>query len=262
MSAQTALPIEGVGARLSPTGVGILTPKRIQFPAPGFQRTMATISLMMFACTAWAAHQVEVLGFLSYIWTGLTGLLPLIAVYVYCRRRGFDRFVEFIALLIWAIVMLCLLFPLIIVARRTHSALAGVLLFRFDRGLHFSTAVIVQAIAHLPTLRSVLSESYDLVAQLGLAAILVPALCRRIHESQRFVLGVTITALLTLALFAIWPAAGPWRTEGFAPTKEQAEVESCLLTLKAPGPLELKVQRGNIVSFPSFHCALAVLAAL
>jgi len=100
------------------------------------------------------------------------------------------------------------------------------------------------------------------VALLGLAAVLVPALCRRIHDSQRYVLSVTIAALLTLVLFAIWPAVGPWRTEGFAPTKDQAAVESCLMILKTPGPLELKLQRGDIVSFPSFHVAQAVLSAM
>ena len=262
MSAQIAPSIEKIGARLSTAGGGILTPERIQFSAPGFQWVMATISLMMFACDAWAAHQVEALGFLTYLSKGLPGLLPLIAINVYCRWRGFDRFVEFIALMIWTIVMLCLLFPLTIMAGRTNSALVDALLFRLDTGLHFSTGAIVQAIAHLPTLRLVLSVSYDLVAPLALAAILVPALHRRIHDSQRYVLSVTIAALLTLALFAIWPAAGPWRTEGFAPTKEQAAVESCLLTLKTPGPVELKFQRGNIVSFPSFHAAQAVLSAM
>jgi membrane-associated phospholipid phosphatase len=79
---------------------------------------------------------------------------------------------------------------------------------------------------------------------------------RAVTSSQSF-----IAAVMTAALFALWPAAGPWTVEGFAPKKDQAVVVDSLALLKSGKPLPEGVTSA-VVAFPSFHVVLAVLSVI
>ena len=75
-------------------------------------------------------------------------------------------------------------------------------------------------------------------------------------------LGTSLAAIFTAVLFALWPAAGPWITENIAPSREQVNITAYLLRLKSSVPLAVDLKDAAIVSFPSFHVALAILAAV
>ncbi len=247
---------------VSTAGGGVVTPRGSRLLSPSFPGLLAAICIALFAGEAWAAHQVALGGVVNNIAECLPGLVLLIAINLYCRWRRLDRFIEFTTLLIWAVIGTRLIGPLVIIAGRTHSALVDPALLRLDTSLHFSTGAVVRAIAHLPALRLTLAISYNLWLPLGLAALLIPTICGRTGDSRRYVLSLAIAALITTALFAIWPAVGPWRTEGFAASRQQAGVESYLSLLKSEGPVEISPEGGGIVAFPSFHVALALLSAI
>jgi membrane-associated phospholipid phosphatase len=66
---------------------------------------------------------------------------------------------------------------------------------------------------------------------------------------------------LTGALFALWPAVGPWTTQNFQPTSDQAAVTAYLMLLNSHAPVVIDMQNAGIVSFPSYHVVLAILSA-
>jgi membrane-associated phospholipid phosphatase len=76
---------------------------------------------------------------------------------------------------------------------------------------------------------------------------------------RHFLFAASISLVLTLGFFSLWPAIGPWTVEAFNPGKTQAQVGTYLLSLKSqavPDGPEL----AGIVAFPSFHVVLAILA--
>ncbi len=93
------------------------------------------------------------------------------------------------------------------------------------------------------------------------SAPVIPPLCGRVVDSRRYVLAVIIAAVVTAALFALWPAAGPWTVEGFAPTKGQVVVTDGLSLLKSSKLLPADVE-GSVVAVPSFQVVLAVLSVV
>jgi len=262
MSSQSAATLKEVGKSVRADSVEPLELGWIRLFTPGLQWMMAAIALMVFAGEAWAAHLVALGGVASNVAKSLPGLGLLIAVSIYCRWRGFNRFFEFTRLLVWSVIGIRLVGPLVLLAGRTHSVLVDPALLRLDSGLHFSTAVIVRAIAHLPILQLILAVSYNLWIPLAAAALLVPVICGRPTDSRRYVLSLAIGSLITTALFALWPAVGPWRMEGFAASQQQAAVESYLSLLKSPGSVEINPDAGGIIAFPSFHVVLALLSAI
>ena len=93
-----------------------------------------------------------------------------------------------------------------------------------DARVHFETVSLVLLAARTAALRIPLAISYALTGPLVIVALLLPPLRGFVNASRRYVLGIVLAAILTAAAFAVWPAAGPWTTEGYAPTKEQAAV--------------------------------------
>lgn len=203
----------------------------------------------------------EDLRVLAHLSVGSPGLWILIAAYCYCRWRGMAKLEHVSQLLAWALLVVPAISFLIPVAGRSPYPLVDGALARIDASMHFHTVTIVHLVSHLPRLRLALAIAYALLPPLILASLLVPTLCGRVLDSRRYVLAVILAAVMTAALFALWPAAGPWTVEGFAPTKDQAVVVDSLSLLKSGKPLPAEVRAG-VVAFPSFHVVLAVLSVV
>jgi membrane-associated phospholipid phosphatase len=250
-------------AFLSAEGYSVLTAvdTKRRLASDRFHWVMAGIAILLLVGEAWAARQVGLSGFfqIADCWFGL---FLLAGVLLYSRWRQFERFVEACWLAGWAVLMTNLLGPLMQIAGRAHSRLADASLAHIDAQLHFSTGAIVHWVANVPALRLILAGAYELVLPLILAALLVPVLSGRTKASRRYILSITFAALITAALFCIWPAIGPWTICGFAPTKMQADVGSYLTLLKTNSPVYMNPESSGIVSFPSFHVVLALLSAI
>jgi membrane-associated phospholipid phosphatase len=198
---------------------------------------------------------------LAHVSVGSFGLWLLIAAYCYCCWRGMTKLEDISQLLAWAMLVVPAISFLIPSAGRSPYPLVDSALARIDAGMHFHTVTVVHLVSQFPRLRLALAIAYNLLPLLILASLLLPPLCGRAVDSRRYVLAVIIAAVMTAALFALWPAAGPWTVEGFAPTRDQAVVVDSLALLKSGRPLPEGV-KSAVVAFPSFHVVLAVLSVI
>ena len=236
----------------------------MKYEGSGFDRLMAATVVPLLVIDILLAKLVRIdalgeLRTLAGVSIGSAGPWILIAACCYCRWRGITRLGDLSQLLAWVLLVVPAITFLIPVAGRSPYALVDGTLARIDAGMHFHTVNIVHLISQLPRLRHTLVIAYDLLGPLIIASLLLPTLCGRAMDARRYVYAVIIGAILTAALFALWPAAGPWTVEGFAPTKDQAEVVDALALLKSGKPLP-EGTKSAVVAFPSFHVVLAVLS--
>jgi membrane-associated phospholipid phosphatase len=165
-------------------------------------------------------------------------------------------------LAIWAVLTTNIVSVLIQLAGRSPSLLKDHTLAGMDGVLHFSTGAMVHWAAFHPVIGGVLAMIYGTTEPLMLACILIPPYFGNEQDSQRYILSITIAAILTATLFALWPATGPWTVLGFAPTADQVAVQKYLTLLKSSAPIRLNFRDAGVVSFPSFHVVLAALSAI
>ena len=190
----------------------------------------------------------------------LPGLLLLIVIYYYCRWRGFEKLMNVSQSIFWALIVIPVISLLIPVAARSPAPLVDDALTKIDGAMGFHTVAVVRAVSHVPALRLTSAIAYNLIPPLIVASLLVPIFCGKTSASRRYIAAVVVAAVITSALFALWPAVGPWTTEGFAPTAEQAKTYTALASLKAGTPIPVNSKSSGIVAFPSFHVVLAVLS--
>jgi membrane-associated phospholipid phosphatase len=189
-------------------------------------------------------------------------LFPLAIVAWYCDWAAHDRLRDLLLCVFWGFALTFLTGPLVEIAARSPFPLVDHALARTD-SLLIQTAPIIQWLAHIPGASRVSDSVYDfLTPPLVLAPLAVPTLFGQPDASRRYVVSSTIALLLTLALFALFPAAGPWSEEGFPPAAQQAATEARLRAIKLHHPAPVTAQGEGLVSFPSFHTILAVLSAL
>ena len=233
-----------------------------------FDRLMAATVISLLAidlALAVLVHldTIEELRNMARLSVGSFGLWVLIATYCYCRWRGVDlaKLGDICQLAVWTLLVIPAISFLIPAAGRSPYPLVDSALAGIDARMHFQTVTVVHLISHLPHLRHALAITYGLLPILILGSLLIPTLCGRAVDSRRYIFAVIVAALVTTALFAFWPAVGPWTVEGFSPTRGQAAVTDNLHLLKSDKPLPAQVG-GAVVAFPSFHVVLAVLSVI
>ena len=190
------------------------------------------------------------------------GAALLGAVLWYCRWRPLPWLVDSCELAIWAILYFQALSVAMQIAGRSPRPLVDAQLHAIDAALHFSTLAVVRAVLPWTTVHTGLTVAYLLVGPMVIAALVVPPVLGRVQASRRFVVGVVVGAAITVAVFALWPAAGPWTTEGYRGGPDQRAVTEYLALLKSSAPIDLSRGDAGIVAFPSFHVFLAMMAAL
>lgn len=193
------------------------------------------------------------------VWVGAALLGALLW---YCRWRPLPRLVESCELAVWSILYFQALSITMQIAGRSPRPLVDAQLRAVDGAMHFSTVAVAQQVAHWPVLTVVLTVIYALVRPMLIAAVVVPPLMGQAVASRRCVVSIVVAAILTVVVFALWPAAGPWMTEGFPASRQQQAVTDYLSLLKSRSVVDLSRGDAGIVAFPSFHVLLAMLSAL
>ena len=160
----------------------------------------------------------------------------------------------------WAVLLKVLLaYPIVIAARLGMGiSLRDGYLAGLDQSLGVDVAQIF-AWAPQHWIGQYANASYGLLTYLILLAILLPILTGRVHDAQRFITANVIAFAVSLPIYALVPAIGPWFGGHFVPTGGQVECQNALLLLRQPGPRTLG--SAGIICFPSFHAIWAVLCA-
>jgi membrane-associated phospholipid phosphatase len=234
-----------------------------QFASPfasRFNRLLAFAVAILVPAEIVLAKSVRLQGLpqLLDVWPAL---LMLTAALWYCRWRPLPKLIDFAEMTVWSVLLTNILSLLIQIAGRSNRPLQDRALAGIDARMHFETAFFVQLARQIPAFHAATYLVYASLPVLILAAILIPSLKGHADASRGYILGIVLSAVVTAALFALWPAAGPWTTENFSPAKDQAAVTAYLTLLHSHGPVVLDMKNGGIVSFPSFHVVLAILSA-
>jgi len=226
----------------------------------GFHRFMGGTILLLIAVEWPLARIVRLEGFGQLRDCGL-GIALLLAIIMYCQWRKYHRLREAAIMALWMATLTVVLNVLIQICARTPAPMIDLSLARADAVMHVSALSAMDWARQSRLLQAIFTLAYGCLPLMMLLAVMVPTLLGRFRQAQQYVLAVTIGALLTGAIFALWPAAGPWVVYGYRPATNQATAQAFLLALKSQQPIAMNMDIAAIVSFPSFHVVLALLSA-
>jgi membrane-associated phospholipid phosphatase len=88
-------------------------------------------------------------------------------------------------------------------------------------------------------------------------------MCGRMDKAKEYAIACLVAAALSIPLFAVFQAVGPWSVYNYAPSREQAGYVRTAEALKSGAPFVLDLgNQDGLITFPSFHTVLAVLTAV
>lgn len=187
----------------------------------------------------------------------LIGVLAVWAQVVSCPRLRDASLLCF-----WALLITVCIGSLVWVAARTPAHLVDTSLAHFDHGIGLETSLAVQLAGLHPQVEKVLAVIYVLMIPFSLLALILPVIEHKREPAQRLLIAYAVAALTTTAVFALFPAAGPWTVYRFTSSSDQMLVQSTLALLKTSGPLRQNIAHCGLVAFPSFHVAQCILTAI
>jgi membrane-associated phospholipid phosphatase len=233
-----------------------------QDPMRRFNRLMAWVSasllLMVTVLRPAAKINVHTLGTLP----PLAAPLLVAAFAVWSQVVGCPRLRDAFVLFFWAVLITVCIGSLVFIAARAPAPLADWQLARIDQAIGLQTSDIMRGVCLHPQLAAVLAAIYSWMIPFSLLALVLPVFQGLREPPQRLLIGYTVAALVTIAVFAVCPAVGPWTVYHFAASHAQAVCQTTLGLLKSSGPLREDIVDCGLVAFPSFHVAQTVLTAL
>jgi membrane-associated phospholipid phosphatase len=192
----------------------------------------------------------------------LLSLLLLFTAAQY-RIRGERKCFQVVMMVFWIILVTNSHFFPMYMAARHDVELNDALLARLDSTIGLEVPAILAMIEPYPIVELLLLQVYMTLVPLMTAAAVLPALANRFDDGKRFIVGCIVAATISLPIFACLQAVGPWDYYGFEPPiAALGGKEAMLLTLKTDSVFVIDVtNRDGLITFPSFHVVLTVLAA-
>lgn len=185
--------------------------------------------------------------------------LPLLALSLHCHQAGWNRSRDLLLLLFWFITADPILGRIVQVFARVSFPLADHLLASADHLFGLYSGCVVSWFRAHPYWNRASGISYGAVQPLWTGAFFLQFLTGRSKAAYRLMVSTVAALWITCLLFMLLPAAGPWTEGAFQPTKHQASFLSAFSALRA-GPAD--VEETGLITFPSFHVVVAVLAGL
>jgi membrane-associated phospholipid phosphatase len=189
-------------------------------------------------------------------------LLLMVLVALFYHWRGEEKLLNLVTIAFWTVLFGNLhLFPMFIAARFKVDLSDG-LLAGIDHALGIEVPAILTWMGRHPALRSSLACCYGTLILLMTLAVLVLPLSGAMRAAKEYTIACVVSAMISIPLFAVFQAAGPWVYYGYSPQIDQSNYEKMLKLIKSnyTAYLDLNYSEG-LICFPSFHTILAVLAA-
>lgn len=192
---------------------------------------------------------------------GLVALLGGVAWFY--QRREVSTFVSSLTALAH-LVLFCPAFATLMYAiAATHRTLIDPTLIQVDQICGFRAPDFVAWIRAHHSLSVASAVVYDTLLPQTILAIAVLGFSGDRQSLDKFILRFMACALITAALFAFFPATGPFAAFGFAPTADQARYLDHLQSLREGRRLLVTWREAEgLITFPSFHTTWAILLAL
>jgi hypothetical protein len=249
---------------LSPTS---LASRRLDLTDPDshrfFHLTMAAIAVLFLVGSAIGLYLTRTGVPLGQIAVRLVLLSVLLALAGFYRWRRLGKAVNLIMMAFWGITFGYLHIVPMFIAARMNVPLSDSLLARMDKAIGLEVPQVLEFAHNHPTLTAVLNASYDTLLFLIVLAIMLPPVCGKMRIAKEYAIGSLVAAMIALPLFAMFQALGPWTYYDFAPNAGQEEYIKTFLALKAEASSTIDFGYHNgLITFPSFHAVLAVLAGV
>jgi PAP2 superfamily len=226
-------------------------------------------------------HQTQIAISLFFVVTSAVGLwltniavaplsiavrcLPALFVlpfFFYYRWRGEQKLQHVLAITFWSIVFSVLYSAPMYIVLRSPIEFQDQLLARMDRTLGIEVPAILLALESFPECKWFLHQCYDTLLIFITIAIIVPPFLGHMQRAKEYMVSGIAAALIAYPIFALLPALGPWAYYQYPGSAEQQAVDGVMVTLKGPEPYVLNyLQIEGLITFPSFHTVLAILAA-
>ena len=222
--------------------------------------SVIAIAVAAFSVLALPANKIIV------IWPPLLLKAALLALLLagtlFYRWRRVTRLQNLIIMAFWAIAVSSLyVFPMYMAARQP-AELCDAPLARADAAIGIVVPDVLEFAARFPLAQRWLGIAYDALILLVALAIMLPPLFGRMDLAKTYALSCVIAAMISIPMLAVVPAIGPWETYGFAPDGPQRQYAEVLVALRSDEWLTLDPMKADgLITFPSFHAILAVLAA-
>jgi hypothetical protein len=228
-----------------------------------FHTTLAAVTLCVLLFSAWGLWASGITVALPGLLLRLALLALLLVGVAFYRWRQEEKLLNLLLMCFWAVLLSNLHMIPMFLAGRQSGELSDALLARMDAALGVEVPAVLNAVARVPFLKPVLDVAYGTLIFLMALAVIVPPLSGRMEQAKEYALGCLAAAMISMPVFAVFRAVGPWSVYALTPTPEQARYTEVLVALRSGRPFTLDLSYASgLITFPSFHAILAVLAAL
>jgi hypothetical protein len=224
-------------------------------------KVQAAVLALVMLINVWVMTRMPSrIQFSQYWLTPLPSIVATILLALLCRRLGLRRCGLFFAALAWVAASGLSEVQALYAVALSGSPLADDWLLRFDAALGFSTAGMVEWIGRHHWLDTVLATLYEGIFIETILVILILSALNDRKALVGFVLQFMLCEPVLLLVFYVYPAAGPFATQGFAPTPAQHDYLTQFTALRGTENF-LVTHPTGLVTFPSFHTTWALMLA-
>jgi membrane-associated phospholipid phosphatase len=194
----------------------------------------------------------------------MTMAILLIVAAQYRYRKEQNCF-QVVMMTFWIVAITNLhFFPMYMAAGRdvpiSDAWLAGM-----DRGLlGFEVPDVMSALQPYPRFNLFMLRIYESLLYLMTVATILPPILNRMEYAKEYAIGCVVAAVISMPIFALFQAVGPWDYYGFAPAIPSLNDKWPIMELvKTDSTFVIDItNRDGLITFPSFHVILTVLAAI
>ena len=228
-----------------------------------FHGIMAVTIIAVLALSIWGASASQMDVPLPQLLPKLAALTALLAAALFYRWRQEEKLTNVLLFVFWGVLLSNLyLVPMYICARQNMPLQDG-LLARIDQAMGVYVPDIVRFMECSPALEQILAVCYDLLLPLMTLALIVPPMCGQAQAAKEYLLGLLVAAVISMPLFAVFQAIGPWDYYGYVPRPEQERCMRAFLSVRSAESFVLDFANvEGLIAFPSFHTILALLSAV
>jgi membrane-associated phospholipid phosphatase len=186
--------------------------------------------------------------------------IPAAAVAAYCHWAGHAKLRDGCWMVLWDSAFFRLIqLPQYAAARSSLRLEDGALVWA-DRLMGIDGGIIISWVHRHPAFEAFSIWSYGLMPFMVFTSVLIPAMFGQLRRAKDYLLATITASLLASCILAILPAVGPWAGFNFHPYWNQGWYSLELTSLRAPGVFTANPDYTcGLITFPSFHVALAVL---
>lgn len=191
----------------------------------------------------------------------LTAVLCVVARYY--LGRGVQKFVLCASSLVYLVVFCASFVVLMYALAATRRPLIDEQLLHADHRLGFQLPELLAWMKSHPMLDRILAVAYDTLLPQTILVIAVLGFRADNDALQKFIMRFMVCALVTVILFCLLPALGPFAAAGSSPNATQIRTLEQLQAMRSGARTTVTWRDAEgLITFPSFHTIWAILMAL